>query len=347
MGAHHPNPRLAKIHRCYSVEEVSRLFRIHKNTVRHWQTRCRLSDNPTSRNERAPRRQREALENVPAQQRRVTGNSTSMSNVAPRPRQRNNSDSDVRHYCRKCRSKLPTPTENPRRAFCTRFCFDQHYRSRCVVCEKSFRRRSPTQAICGHHKCRLDLRKYPQTYRWSKNAVLVSETPISSASKPAVPATGPAVPATGDSVQFGIHGHRPLHHCLRNWWWSDEPTTDRSLYDRDGLTVARIVRLSDGWELRSPLAWRRQRWAELEAAQRGAEAIALQSLPDPFAAKHRRENEKPHPMGPPVNVPALFGGDHRLLTASSKIAESKLAGDPGPIPDFLLRPRTLVSPLSS
>jgi hypothetical protein len=36
MGYRHPNPRLAKIHRSYSVEDVSRLFRIHKNTVRIW-----------------------------------------------------------------------------------------------------------------------------------------------------------------------------------------------------------------------------------------------------------------------------------------------------------------------
>jgi hypothetical protein len=36
MGSRHPNPRLAKIHRSYSVEDTSRLFKIHKNTVRHW-----------------------------------------------------------------------------------------------------------------------------------------------------------------------------------------------------------------------------------------------------------------------------------------------------------------------
>ena len=36
MGARHPNPRLAKIHRSYSVEEMARLFRVHKNTVRTW-----------------------------------------------------------------------------------------------------------------------------------------------------------------------------------------------------------------------------------------------------------------------------------------------------------------------
>ena len=36
MGYRRPNLRLAKIHRSYSVEDVSRLFRIHKNTIRIW-----------------------------------------------------------------------------------------------------------------------------------------------------------------------------------------------------------------------------------------------------------------------------------------------------------------------
>jgi hypothetical protein len=36
MGARRPNPIRAKIHRSYSVEEISRLFAIHKNTVRNW-----------------------------------------------------------------------------------------------------------------------------------------------------------------------------------------------------------------------------------------------------------------------------------------------------------------------
>jgi hypothetical protein len=36
MGYRHPNPRLAKTHRSNSVEEISRLFAVHKNTVRAW-----------------------------------------------------------------------------------------------------------------------------------------------------------------------------------------------------------------------------------------------------------------------------------------------------------------------
>ncbi len=36
MAKRHPNPRLAKIHRSYTVEEVSALFGVHRNTVREW-----------------------------------------------------------------------------------------------------------------------------------------------------------------------------------------------------------------------------------------------------------------------------------------------------------------------
>lgn len=36
MPKRHPNPRLAKIHRNYSVEEVASLFGVHRNTVREW-----------------------------------------------------------------------------------------------------------------------------------------------------------------------------------------------------------------------------------------------------------------------------------------------------------------------
>ncbi len=36
MSKRHPNPRLIKIHRSYTVEEVARLFDMHRNTVRNW-----------------------------------------------------------------------------------------------------------------------------------------------------------------------------------------------------------------------------------------------------------------------------------------------------------------------
>lgn len=36
MRKRHPNPRLAKIHRNYTVDEVANLFAVHRNTVREW-----------------------------------------------------------------------------------------------------------------------------------------------------------------------------------------------------------------------------------------------------------------------------------------------------------------------
>ncbi|TCV81286.1 helix-turn-helix domain-containing protein [Sulfurirhabdus autotrophica] len=36
MKKQHPNHRHVKIHRSYSVEEIAKLFSVHKNTVRSW-----------------------------------------------------------------------------------------------------------------------------------------------------------------------------------------------------------------------------------------------------------------------------------------------------------------------
>ena len=36
MKQRHPNHRLVKINRSYTVEEIAKLFGNHKNTVRHW-----------------------------------------------------------------------------------------------------------------------------------------------------------------------------------------------------------------------------------------------------------------------------------------------------------------------
>jgi hypothetical protein len=38
VGTRHPNYRLVKIHRTYTVNEIARLFQIHPNTVRAWRS---------------------------------------------------------------------------------------------------------------------------------------------------------------------------------------------------------------------------------------------------------------------------------------------------------------------
>ena len=48
MSKRHSNPRLAKIHRNYTVEEVAALFGVHKNSVRNW-VKCGLPTNDDRR----------------------------------------------------------------------------------------------------------------------------------------------------------------------------------------------------------------------------------------------------------------------------------------------------------
>jgi hypothetical protein len=36
LAANRPNPRLAKTHRSYTVEEIAKLYGVHRNTVRAW-----------------------------------------------------------------------------------------------------------------------------------------------------------------------------------------------------------------------------------------------------------------------------------------------------------------------
>jgi len=36
MGAHRIDPRRARLHRCYTIEETARLLGVHRNTVRNW-----------------------------------------------------------------------------------------------------------------------------------------------------------------------------------------------------------------------------------------------------------------------------------------------------------------------
>lgn len=202
-----------------------------------------------------------------------------------------------RHYCRnlKCRSKLPAPADNPRRAFCCRGCFDSFYRSRCRVCEAAIRRKNEQQRTCINRKCKAELRRFPLAYTWPEKQ------------KTGDPSSDDGGPQKNADFIRSKPCLRPHHKCLREWSWGGDGDRDHSLYDRDGLTIARVVLEGDGrYHLQTLLTSARWSWGDLDEARRGAERFALMAMPlravDPkLATRIRRDNETPHPMGPPLN----------------------------------------------
>jgi hypothetical protein len=82
-------------------------------------------------------------------------------------------DQPNRVRCRntKCRSKLPIPTSNDHKAFCTPYCRNQFYFWKCVVCEqpiqKGKRRKQPDH--CHRRECRLSFGRYPETYLFAES----------------------------------------------------------------------------------------------------------------------------------------------------------------------------------
>jgi hypothetical protein len=71
----------------------------------------------------------------------------------------------ARTKCRepRCRSALPVPTDNPRRAFCARSCYDRFHRTRCRVCAEP----SPNGRLHAR-KCSHAHRQSPELYAYQK-----------------------------------------------------------------------------------------------------------------------------------------------------------------------------------
>jgi hypothetical protein len=239
----------------------------------------------------------------------------------------------LRHRCRnpKCRTKLKEPVGNEHKAFCCRGCFENFYRTKCIVCERDIgtdpltgekRKRHSKRKFCGR-TCRAEAKHFPHAYAW----VLL----------PPVRSTINSRSAHSTGLKFGLMGE-PL--CLRTWWWWwGDGSGDYSLYDRDGLTIARVVQLDDSrYYLRTPIVISQQSWVGFEGTKRGAEGFALMAMPleAKLAARIKRNNATPHPMGSPPNR-SFDIGDGVLHGAGSKITEAKVSGDPGDIPNFLRR----------
>jgi hypothetical protein len=240
----------------------------------------------------------------------------------------------LRHRCRnpRCRMKLPAPVEIAHHAFCARGCYESFYRTRCRVCERDLRktgkRGDAHRLYCRPpSRCAAEARKWPGKYGFGAQPIpdpLFCTTNVRSAH------------STG--LMIGIADDRPTAHHLRGWWWGGDGEDDHSLYDPDGLTIARIMLEADGrYHLRAPNSIPRQSWPDFDAAKRGAEIVALMVMPveSRVAARIKRENELPHPMGSPLNRP--------LLTSGAISSDWRPAGDGAgvpDIPDFLLRNST-------
>jgi len=294
-------------------------------------------------------------QNLPAEFNRTT---TPRTQASPKPR--SSGGGSLRHRCRnlRCRSKLPTPIENEHHAFCTRGCYESFYRNRCRVCERDLRktgkRGDAARLYCRPPaNCRREAEKWPEKYAGGLWACF-PETKLRSAH------------STG--LKIGSEDDRAPAYALRDWRWTASPSNepsifdlqsvpltgraaaavafqeargedaDWSLYDKDGLTIARIVLAHDGrYHLRTQMTWPRMSWPDHGEAKRRAMSMALAGIPlasiDPrLAARVKRDNETPHPMGPPLNL--------RLSRETATPSDWKPTGDGADtldIPDFLRR----------
>jgi hypothetical protein len=169
----------------------------------------------------------------------------------------------LRHHCRnlRCRSKLPEPVENPQRAFCCRSCFEQFYRTRCLVCEKP--KHHQRRQLCGHVNCKREKARFPHLFEWSSTF----QAPVAG-----------TVEVTQDVPIL-----RPLKWlscCLRGFAWAETDCDTWTLHHRDGTTRAIVRRAGDGdcWWVARPRVYPEPPIEPLADAQRRAVHTALWGL---------------------------------------------------------------------
>src|SRR6516165_139143 len=107
----------------------------------------------------------------------------------------------LRHYCRnpRCRSKLPSPASDPRKAFCTPGCHSSFYLKRCLVCENDKPAGSTARRkLCRRPKCEG---------RYRKNSAHYSFLGADTASAANVPRS---TQSTG--IKSAHNGDRPWRH---------------------------------------------------------------------------------------------------------------------------------------
>jgi len=93
----------------------------------------------------------------------------------------------LRQYCRnpRCGSKLPQPMGNVHAAFCTRGCWQQFHRHRCVVCERRLMHRQPLRRGGSRAPTQRDCPDIPEFLRRTAQQPLQPSSPLVPAEQPA------------------------------------------------------------------------------------------------------------------------------------------------------------------
>ena len=153
-----------------------------------------------------------------------------------------------RHRCRnsKCRSKLPEPRASIHSAFCTKGCWQQFHRKRCVVCEKEFERTAEHQLNCGRRKCRAELKRQPEIYRPFHRGLYAQKL---------LPAPTPHAVPSAPSETLEKWASKPRFITGLRWARPDREDDDWELSgpDGDGWSPASAKREADGgWRAQGP-----------------------------------------------------------------------------------------------
>ena len=175
----------------------------------------------------------------------------------------------LRHSCRRCRTKLSEPTDNPRRAFCALGCYRSFYRSRCRVCEAPIRRKNEQQKVCYGAECRRELRRFSEAYSWPEGrAGYIPTSAARRASETLEKWASKSAP-------------RPTHRCLRAWSWTSEVDCALELRDGDGNLLVRLERNGGRYRLTHPRTVPILSWPDAgkDMAKHRAESIAINSPP--------------------------------------------------------------------
>ena len=218
----------------------------------------------------------------------------------------------MRVRCRnlRCRSRLPIPTENNHKAFCSPYCHARFFHWKCAVCENPIPRgrHSKLRKCCRKPDCRSAYRRFRETYSPTEKPSAGHREPIREAD-----VKNPC----GTVAFFG-------DRSVRGWRWEASESEHRLLFHE--RHVATVSGAEGDWKITYPRTIPVQGAPTLEAARKKAVEVALWTLPlDPAAAKHiartnrkYRESDTGRDPAPEANddysaIVAMLDADNRVI----------------------------------